>query len=306
MVATRIGVSLSHRLAARLGLEPAAALERLGGLGLAPLRLSAYWDEVAAGGYATLDRLIDTAEAGGLEVVLTLGLKAMRWPEFYTPTGLRSADLHHRLLEFVGDTVERYRDRAAVTAWQVENEPFNRSGPERRLVPEAIVATELVLVRQLDSRPIVLTCFRNFNPLADLAARPSPFGQAEAAVMAMLGPGDVLGLDVHPIVERRLGRLKWTSRARPGWPEAASGLREAAERRGLRAWVTEAQAEPWGNAAVTPADVADLTAGLRRAGFDTILLWGAEHWLARHRDGDPSWVRMVERLASAGGSAGSS
>jgi hypothetical protein len=39
---------------------------------------------------------------------------------------------------------------------------------------------------------------------------------------------------------------------------------------------------------------------LRGVGYDRILLWGAEHWLAREADGDDSWLRAVERLRVEG------
>jgi hypothetical protein len=35
---------------------------------------------------------------------------------------------------------------------------------------------------------------------------------------------------------------------------------------------------------------------MRRAGYRTILLWGAEHWLARAAAGDSGWLDTVAAL----------
>ena len=72
---------------------------------------------------------------------------------------------------------------------------------------------------------------------------------------------------------------------------------------GRRAWVTEAQAEPWqawpageGPVSAESADLGDTVGRLRRAGFDTVFLWGAEHWLAEEAAGRPEWISAVRAL----------
>jgi hypothetical protein len=46
--------------------------------------------------------------------------------------------------------------------------------------------------------------------------------------------------------------------------------------------------------------VTETVTALRDSGYDTILLWGVEHWLARDAAGDPSWLEAVERLRTGG------
>ena len=58
------------------------------------VRLGAYWNEIepAPGDYdfSNLDWLLDQAEARQQRVLLTVGMKAPRWPEYYLPRWLTS------------------------------------------------------------------------------------------------------------------------------------------------------------------------------------------------------------------------
>jgi hypothetical protein len=110
------------------------------------IRLGAYWDEIepVEGVYdwSTLDAQLDQADERGLDVILTVGMKAPRWPEYFLPTWLEPrlelddgatvserAELRQRTLAFVERVVQRYRGHDAVAYWQVENEPLDPSGP---------------------------------------------------------------------------------------------------------------------------------------------------------------------------------
>jgi hypothetical protein len=43
-------------------------------------------------------------------------------------------------------------------------------------------------------------------------------------------------------------------------------------------------------------DIPAVVEGVRRGGFDTVLLWGSEYWLARAALGDRSWLDAVLSL----------
>ncbi|MDQ6771776.1 MAG: hypothetical protein M3024_02115, partial [Candidatus Dormibacteraeota bacterium] len=62
-------------------------------------------------------------------------------------------------------------------------------------------------------------------------------------------------------------------------------------------WVIEAQAEPWGDDSLDVEGMVAVFEGVRQAGFDTILLWGAEHWLQREAAGDASWLEAATAMA---------
>jgi hypothetical protein len=126
-----VGFTFSQRQAAYLELPWAEAYRAA--LGLAPplVRLGAYWDEVqpAEGRYdwSPLDALVDRAGVRGVPVVLTVGMKAPRYPEYFLRPWLEGRlglapgatvsdveELRTRTLAFVERVVHRYRDRPAV------------------------------------------------------------------------------------------------------------------------------------------------------------------------------------------------
>jgi hypothetical protein len=325
---TALGASFSPRRARGRALDWQQAFRRLLELGLSPLRLSTYWSDVDGEGYRDLDWQLTQAERSGRDVVLTVGMKAQGWPEFAIPERLVPAvrrganvaasapELRQAVVELVRATVTRYRDRRCVTAWQIENEPVNRSGPRGWWIGADLVREETAAARSADpTRPIVLNAFAAFNRRLDVAA--SHYSllrllgrdeyRPEFEVAELLQPGDVLGLDVYRRIGYRLfgARLFTTSRH---WCENAARWHARAVAQGRRAWVIEAQAEPWEPdppageppRSCTPDDMIETVQALRGVGYDTILLWGAEHWLAREADGDDSWLRAVERLRVEG------
>src|SRR5215472_5136747 len=180
---TALGASFSPMRARGRGLDWQAAFRRLLELGLSPLRLSTYWDGVDRDGYLELDWQMDEAERAGREVVLTIGMKAQGWPEFAIPDRLVPAvrrganvvaaapELRQAAVELVQATVERYRGRPCIIAWQIENEPVNRSGPRGWWIGADLVRVEIEAARKADlHRPIVLNAFAAFNARVDVAA----------------------------------------------------------------------------------------------------------------------------------------
>jgi hypothetical protein len=324
----RLGVSFSHRRALRRGLDPRAAFRRVLDLGLDPVRLSVYWDDVERDGAAEVGWQLDQAEAAGRRVVLTVGMKGQGWPEFYLPESVTPVvgrrgeiapadtpagrELRARTLELVAATVERHRERASIELWQVENEPLNPSGPNRWWIGPDLVAEEIAAVHRVDpTRPVCVNAFAHFNLRVDVHS--SRFGllrltgigrtRPEAEALSLLGEGDVLGLDVYRRIGHMLGSLKLLARAFR-WDTEAGRWQATARESGRRAWVIEAQAEPWqpwpdtpGNpVSCAPEDLPVIVERLQAVGFDTILLWGAEHWIAEEEAGHPEWVAAVEAL----------
>lgn len=320
-----LGASFSPRRASNQGLDWQAAFQRLLALELSPLRLSAFWDDVDGPGHHDLDWQLAEAERAGRDVVLSVGMKAQGWPEFAIPEGLevtarRGVDvgagnpaLREAVLEFVHGTVQRYRKLRRIVAWQVENEPVNPSGRRRWWISPDLVRDEIAEVRRADaSRPIVVNAFASFNWRLDVAACRHGLRRVlgrdadrpEAEVLGLLQPGDILGLDVYRRIGYFLfGSARYTTSNR--WLTNAERwhARAAAERK--RAWIVEAQAEPWEPSGLAtdavprscvPADVIETVTSLRGVGYDTILLWGVEHMLTREDAGDSSWLEAVASL----------
>src|SRR5215216_4022045 len=176
--APTLGINFSHRHAAWLGLDPDALFAQLlDELGARHVRLSVYWDEIAPGSqgldFAPVRRWLDPLEARGGRALVTVGLKAQRWPEFYPPDWLLAEhpvpngallDDHPRVIAHLLLMLERVTaflaDYDAVDAWQVENEPFLPSMRHTvgwRISPD-LLAREVAVVREADPRrrPVVI------------------------------------------------------------------------------------------------------------------------------------------------------
>jgi hypothetical protein len=317
----RIGTSYSPHRASFLGLDPRATFEAVLALDLGLIRLSAYWDEIRANGYGDLDWLLDAAAAAGRPILLTVGMKGIQWPEFYIPGDLdpkagRGARLGAQpglaegVVGFVGDTVARYRDHAGIIAWQVENEPFNRSGPNHWWIDPGLIQQEVGAVRARDGRPIVVNTFAHFNLLNDWLSRPhlnllDLAGQIpEEQALKVIGANDVLGLDVYTHIGVAILGLEIVRTAAPDWSRSAQGWLEAARATGKDAWIIECQAEPWEPTKDTyatprtlaPEEISAIYGPLAAAGFSTILLWGCEYWIWRAGTGDSRWLDAVRGL----------
>jgi hypothetical protein len=318
----RIGTSFSPHRASFLGLDPRATFEAVLGLDLGLIRLSAYWDEIRGKGYSELDWMLETAAAAGRPILLTVGMKGIQWPEFYLPadqvpkTAGRGAclgsdpGLREAVVGFVGETVARYQDRAGIVAWQVENEPFNKSGPNKWWIDPTLIEQEVAVVRALDSRPIVLNTFAHFDLLNDWFSRPHrnlldlagevPEEEALRAVRA----ADVLGLDIYTHIGVAILGFEIVRTAAPDWAQSAQRWLQAAAAEGKEAWIIECQAEPWEPTkdtyaepkSLTPEEIAGIYGHLAAAGFTTILLWGCEYWLWRAGTGDSRWLDAVNGL----------
>jgi hypothetical protein len=298
----RLGASFSTRRCAALGLAPQSTFARVLELGFGLIRVSAYWDQIRKDGYAALDWMLDAAHDARQAVLLTVGMKAIRWPEFYIPPDLQPAPrrggrigldsgLTQDLLAFVSETVARYRDRSEVVAWQVENEPFNRSGPQRWWIEPRLVRREVKSVRDLDLRPIVLNAFAHFDPRLDEESRPRRglFGTRRLEPeREILDIADILGLDVYTAIAGRTSV--------PDWAESAERWLSTAQQLRKTAWITESQAEPWDSSSFAPDDMVAVAAQLLRAGFSTIVLWGCEHWFLQAAAGDTRWLEAARRL----------
>jgi hypothetical protein len=204
-----------------------------------------------------------------------------------------------------------------LVAWQIENEPFNRSGPTSGTVDRALVRAQAALAKRLDpSRPIMLTTFAHFDAGLDRSSsrfqgtwrrRLHLLLPAEREALSVLQRGDILGLDVYQSIGWRLEGRSWVARAAPDQLEAVARWKRIAQRQGKRFWISEAQAEPWEPTRAThgepvsvqPEDVPDLLQRLSSLKPEVILLWGSEYWLWREQIADPRWAEAIRRFLAS-------
>lgn len=294
----------------------------LRGVGAKHVRISVEWSQVEPrpGEYdfRLIDALLAEAQRSGTKVLLGVGVKAQRHPEFYIPdwvmarTSLpersvvdRDPFLRERALAMVAAVVRHVAGSPAIDAWSADNEPYVRSTRAQRWrLSREFVRLERDAIRANDPqrRLISVNYAQHFVPdpswrdaLADgeaLAASFYPFRN-----YAFLGRNFVV-----PIAE--LG---------PFAPNYAYQARTA-HAEGKPFWLTEMQAEPWvdedlrlvgpknPSPNVTVANFQKSIAYARRSGADRVYLWGAEWWLfQRQHYGDSTWWELAR--AAMGGAA---
>ncbi len=293
-------------------------------MGFGLVRLSASWREIDEVGYQHLDWLMEEATRSGQRVVLAVGMKALGWPEFYLPERLEPPapfgsdiarpPLAGAALAFVRDTVLRYRANRNLVAWQLENEPFNRSGPRAWWLGRGIILAERRIVESLDPRPVIVTTFAHFSEGLDRASthfrsdwtrRLGLDVPAEREALATLRRDDILGLDVYRAIGWwKTAQEQEVARSDDNQGDHVRRWQRIAREQGKRLWITEAQAEPWEASSTThadplsvrPTDMLDLAAALLALEVEVVLLWGSEYWTWREQHGDPRWIESASEV----------
>jgi hypothetical protein len=331
----RLGISFRPLQAQALGLDPMATLTTLLEYPLELIRLGAYWNRIETGpgrfDTGELDRQVDAAERAGKQIIVCVGpVKTFGYPEFFVPghhlpEPLREGALvepadHPALLAagtaFVTRLVERYRDRPAVVAWQVEHDAVDPLGLEHSWrLSAGFVRREVEAVRAADpTRPVLLNGFLPTSAPVRLQQWWRTRDQGDSLVVAQQ-LADIVGVDFYP---------RHALVAGAGWSVYLAGSIGALRRRrallrgsaagGPRLMIVEGQAEPW-EAVTTPPSprhramysclpehvIENYSQCMRwnaqggRA-LEAYLFWGAEYWVLRQQQGDPRYLQAFARI----------
>jgi hypothetical protein len=261
-------------------------------------------------------------------------VKSFGYPEFFVPRHylphplqegeLVDPDRHQSLLgavtAFLTRIVERYRERDAIIAWQVEHEAVDPLGMEHSWrLALTFVQREVEAVRAADaSRPVMMN---GFLPTSILVAgqqwwRTRDQGDSLAIAQAL---ADIVGIDYYP--RHAVVRIGPSTVYLDG---SASQWQQWRQRRllaqvvasGRQVMVVEGQAEPW-EAVTTPPNprgrrmysclpehvIENYNRCLRSAGrfpLSAYLFWGAEYWVLRRHVGDDAYLNAFARILAYG------
>ncbi|MGH9115285.1 MAG: beta-galactosidase [Acidimicrobiales bacterium] len=335
---TMLGITFRPLQAEAFDLEPVSALRTLLAHPFDVIRLGAYWNRIEPGpgrfDPAELDWQVDAAEAAGKQIIICVGpVKCFGYPEYFVPCHVLDAPFpehsvvsprtHPTLVasstDFARRIVERYRQRDAVVAWQVEHEAVDPLGMEHSWrLSASFVRSEVDAVRDADgSRPVMLNGFLPTSSAVRLAQwwRTRSQGDSLSVAQALT---DMVGVDFYP--RHALFSLgRWS-----GYLDGAGMPWQQRRWFQLAAWqcrkpqhqviVAEGQAEPWeavtvppnppgaGMYSCLPEDVINnynrAVHYSRRAGVTcaAYLFWGAEYWLLRRAGGDPRYLDAFARV----------
>ena len=285
------GITFSTIRAEELGFDPQTLFTNmLEDLQVKKVRLPIYWSQIEPTqgqfDFSTFESLLTEADKHGAEVIVVLGKKQPRWPECHQPdwfNGLDTATQEQVTLAMIQAAVTELRDNQAVTAWQLENEPFFPYGPNCPSTDRGLYEKELRLIEQLDNKPIIGT----------------DSGEKGAWVNVAWSGVDVLGATMYrEVYHDKKGKYLtyplpwWTYNIKAGLVKLLTNTDEVIG--------VELQAEPWltiSNPAATepqeqlkhmnPDILRNNIEYAAKVGFPENYLWGAEwwYWMARdHRD----------------------
>jgi hypothetical protein len=334
---TLLGISFRPLQAGALGLNAQTTLRTLLAYPFQLVRLGAYWNRIEpeSGRFCPddLDWQIDAAEQAGKRIILCVGaVKTFGYPEFFVPDhylrdplpegALITPAAHQPLLTaaiaFITRVVERYRDRKAVVAWQVEHEAVDPLGMEHSWrLATAFVRAEVEAVRAADpTRPIMMNGFLPTSlPVRLLQWRRTRDQGDSLAVARQLA--DMVGIDFYPrhaLVRVGPTTMYLAGSTSPWQQRRRKQLFAWARAHGRQVMIAEGQAEPWETATTPPNPpdqgmyscmpeqvIANYNQCMSWTGqgmfpLNAYLFWGAEYWLLREQCGDARYLKAFTRV----------
>lgn len=317
----KLGTTFSQLQCRYLGLDDRETFQQICALGFDRIRLCGYWNEIEAVeqqfDFSTLDWLLETSDRAGIEVVLAVGMKVPRWPEFHFPDWLsqrhdtRSTTapidanpaIAAHALNFIDQVMQHTRTAPNLKYWQIENEPFTQleiTGG-RYLSPE-FVRQEVELARSLalPDQKLLLT-----NAITLPAAQ---LDEDDRAFQDSLSLADAVGINVYTKVPA--GKSAFYLQPLPPYWHKLKQWQEAMTIADRESWIAESQAEPWEPNQLVPTSQAvfpssspqkaiHLVSNLTELGFDTVMLWGCEYWYWHKQNHQASWWEAMQQLIAA-------
>lgn len=296
------GITFSQPYAQfELGLDwQKAYLAILDDLKVDNVRLSAYWNYIEpvpnVYNFADLDWQINEASQRGIKIILGVGRKLPRWPECHDPIWIKSLStdkIQERQLEYIKNTVNRYKDNENIIAWQVENEPFLKTFGECPPLDKEFLAEEVKLAKSLSNKPTIV----------------SDSGELSTWLPAGKTDTNFLGTTLYRVVYNPvIGYVHWP--VPPFLYYLKSKIvKQITDKEKI--FVAELQGESWHKADTNlqqmsleehseSMSIEQFQNNIRfaqKAGFDEIYLWGVEWWyFMKEQRGYPNYWEEAKEL----------
>ena len=333
---TLLGISFRTPQVAALGLDAQTTLQSLLTYPFYLIRLGAYWNRIepepGAFYFDELDWQIEAAEQTGKRIILCVGpLKTFGYPEFFVPAHLLKQPFpEHTLIKssaypsllaaataFITRLVERYRDRQAIVAWQLEHEAVDPLGVEHSWRLDAtFVEEELAALKAADlTRPVMLNGFLPTSLPVRLSQWWRTRDQGDSLAVAQC-LADIVGIDYYPrhaLMPIGSRTLYLDGSRRPWQQRRQQQVYARACAHGKKLMISEGQAEPWETVTTPPnPDKQGMYSCLpeqlitnyntcmcwsqQQAPLYAYLFWGAEYWMLRKQCDDASYLQAFARI----------
>jgi hypothetical protein len=302
------GVTFSELFAKQMKIDwQKSYLGILDDLKIRNLRLIAYWPQVepqkGVFEFSDLDWQVEQASTRGAKIVLAVGQKLPRWPECHTPEWAKKLELdmsspiflavneREYLLDYIKQTVNRYKNNPNIIAWEVENEPFLEFG-ECPAPDDVFLDKEIALVKSLDKRPIMVTDSGELSIWVRAAKRADIFG----TTMYRYVWSSWIGAHKYPLPPAFFRAKERVTRLFVGQEKPFV--------------VIELQGEPWQHLQTYEITTDEQIKNLpfanfkgiidyaKETGFSKYYLWGAEWWWSAKQNGHAEYWDYVKDLNS--------
>jgi len=295
------GVTFSARYVREMGLNwQDAYTAMLDDLKIRKIRLPAYWNEIEYKedlfNFNDLDWQIEEAKKRDAKIILAVGGRLPRWPECHFPewTNVLSEDnRQQQILDYITETVNRYKNSENIMMWQVENEPFLPHFGYCPKLNSSFLDQEIALVRSLDNRKIVVTDSGELSVWVRAASRADVFG----TTLYRDTYSSFLNRYIHYPIPPSFFKFKQNIVNFLSMPKPDEII------------VIELQAEPWGPKpyyTLTKSErertmnldkFKEILEYSRQAGFREFYLWGVEWWYwEREVNGDAGIWEEAKKL----------
>jgi len=288
-----LGTTYSSPHAEYLGLSQ-RAFDDLLDLHFNYIRIGTYWDRIekkeGVYDFSEVKKLIEKSESAHQKVILTVGMKGPRWPEFHIPLWVKrksEEELTIATMQYLEKSIKEFKNYSCISHWQVENEPLGPSGPHNRKISLDVLKQEVELVQSLDNRPVISTIWGN-----ELSSR--------GFLPKISKISDIIGIDLYydQFIKNPFKRHSYSPPK-----DSQEKLKKIFSTLEKPIWITELQAEPW-EASMNvyksnnpPSMNAEKL--LRNYKYalelnpEAILFWGYEYWYYKKMSGD---MRMWETI----------
>jgi hypothetical protein len=316
----QLGTSFSIKQCEYLGFsldETKEVFAKVCQMGFDWIRLASYWDliEPSSGefDFSSLDwQLAEVAKHPDLKVVLNVGMKQFRWPEFHFPKWVEEKypnqiqisqhpldqdsngnqhELAEKAQQFIEKVVRYTKAHQNIAAYQIENEALKGEHiAGNRYLSVAYLSGTADLVRDIKKAHQLIVMSNAIDLFPPVGSGDTKLFQKSTELT------DIVGVNVYVRVPA-LGRyleptfLYWNKLN--GWnPD----------------WVLEAQWEPWEDGAAVHLDTehkpsmnsergVKLVEKLKSLGIETVFIWGVEHAFAHQKKyGGEYWLKPMTNL----------
>ncbi|MDD3032548.1 MAG: cellulase family glycosylhydrolase [Candidatus Pacebacteria bacterium] len=292
------GVNFSSKQATDLGLDPKETyLKILDDLKADHIKLAVHWDSIEkvedSFDMTEFDFYMNEAQKRGVKIILAIGMKTPRWPEYHTPEWteeMSPEDQQKEILEMLSFVVNRYKDYSNLIAWQVENEPFFNYG-KAPWKDGSFLEKEINIVKEADqSHEVVIT---------DSGEMSFWFKAAKL--------GDVVGVTMYTKVWSDIIKSDFYYPYSPSFYGKKADLIKLFFKKEV--WCLELQAEPWGKELIQDSTVEEQLESMsinrfkynleyaKKTGLNTFYFWGAEWWYyMQEKYNDSSFLDEAKNL----------